>query len=164
MLAHLSDASMKSLFQDIFSYILLSLSKILAPKTGAALARLATQFSSDLPDLNAPWVIRFRWPAGAGRSQAARIDVTIRQFGKFIRASGHPEGEPDALFEYTGTIRRNVVYGTFRRKDSHVLAGTGAFIIKILADNRTLAGSCAWYASRPDAVWRSPHVWRRRLK
>lgn len=153
---------MKNVVQDTLAYILLLLARILSPKAGEALSRAATRLSGDVPDLNGWWTISFRWPHADGGTKNAEIDAKVRQFGRFFRASGHLHGEPGDPFEYRGTIRRNVLYGTFQRKDSHILAGTGTFIVKVNADNREMEGSCAWYASKLDAVWRSPCLWNYR--
>lgn len=74
---------------------------------------------------------------------------------------GHVQGEPGDPFVYRGSIKRNVFYGSFSRKDSPVLAGTGTFVLKILSDSRRLEGRCSWYDKILDDVWSSGYAWTR---
>jgi len=64
-------------------------------------------------------------------------------------------------FTFHGTIRRNVLYGSYQRDDAHNLAGTGTFVLKIVAHSRAMEGQCLWYDGGLDAVWASGYGWRR---
>jgi hypothetical protein len=55
-----------------------------------------------------------------------------------------------------------VFYGTFKRTDSHILAGTGTFVLKISANSRDMTGHCTWYDNALDDVWASEYVWTRK--
>jgi hypothetical protein len=68
---------------------------------------------------------------------------------------------PADVFHFRGTIKRNVFYGTFARQDAQVLAGTGTFVLKVMADSKTLIGQCMWYDATLDGVWSSDYEWHR---
>ena len=63
--------------------------------------------------------------------------------------------------QLAGRIKRNVFYGSFYRKNERILAGTGTFVLKIIADSRKMVGRCTWYDSLLDDVWSSSYVWLR---
>jgi len=115
---------------------------------------------ADVPRLAANWVIHFDDPCPGGFRPAA-IDTSLLQFGHQIQGTGHLQGHPGDPFEFRGLIKRNVFYGSFYRKDAHLLAGTGTFVLKIAADSRSMIGHCIWYDSLLDDVWSSKYVWTR---
>lgn len=90
------------------------------------------------------------------------IDARLEQYGCFIIGIGHVQGEPGDPFQYHGVIKRNVLYGRFRRKDSNLLAGTGAFVVKMSTDLREMTGQCSWYENSIDGVWDSGYIWTRK--
>lgn len=124
------------------------------------LHRLLMHWLVDVPDLGAPWVVHFFDP-GIAESGENLIDARLSQCGRRVWGVGHTPGEKRDCFRYEGKIRRNVLYGTFQRKDRRVLAGTGSFVVKIGADSNVMAGHCAWYDSYLDEVWSSAYVWKR---
>lgn len=90
------------------------------------------------------------------------MDVALSQFGTRIRGTGHIQGEPGQPFEFQGRVKWNVFYGTFSRRDTHVLAGTGTFVLKIAADTKSMTGCCAWFDSLIDEAWMSEYQWTRK--
>ena len=111
-------------------------------------------------ELAGHWNARFEDPAFSGALPVS-IEATMKQFGRRLCGVGHVQGHPGDTFEFHGMIKRNVLYGTFARTDAHVLAGTGTFVLKIMADSKRLLGTCMWYDGLLDEVWASPYEWRR---
>jgi len=152
---------MKRISQDALTYALALLARVLTPVFQRRIARLCVRLVADVPQLGTAWVVRFAEPSRSGPAKSDAIDAVLQQYGRFLRGQGHIQGQPGDPFEYQGTIKRNVFYGTFRRKDSHILAGTGTFVLKISADSRRLTGHCTWYDNLLDDVWSSKYVWTR---
>jgi hypothetical protein len=148
--------------KDLITYALALVARILTPTFQRQIARLCVHLAADVPQLGTTWVVHFRQPHRSGGSKRTAIDATLQQFGRFLRGSGHLQGEPGKPFEYRGIIKRNVFYGTFRRKKSHILAGTGTFVLKISPDSRDMAGHCTWYDNVLDDVWASDYMWTRK--
>lgn len=148
--------------QDIFTYMLALVARAIAPALSKHLSRLASIFVSDVPRLEAKWVVKFANATASRNQNPTKIDATLQQFGRFIVGNGHVHGEPHDLFVYWGMIKRNAFYGSFRRKDSRILAGTGTFVLKISADSRHLTGHCSWYDNVLDDVWSSTYEWNRK--
>ena len=130
------------------------------PRLRERLAVIAYDLLPDLPELSGQWVAHFHDPTPEGSALLA-VEVNLKQFGRSLRGEGRVLAQPDAAFNFRGMIRRNVFFGSFARQDTRVLAGTGAFILKIIADSRNLRGSCLWYDGGLDDVWVSPYSWRR---
>ena len=138
-----------------------ALARLVTPALERRLSHLANYLIADVPRLEGAWVARFRDPRSNGVSEVVALDATLRRFGRRLHGAGHFQGRPGDLFEFRGLIKRNVFYGSFHRKDAHILAGTGTFVLKIAADSRQLAGRCTWYDSLLDDVWQSKYVWTR---
>lgn len=153
---------MKRAIQDAVTYALASLARVLTPAFQRVIARVCAYLVADVPQLGTAWVIRFTEPCRSAPSKPEAIDAVLQQYGRFVRGDGHIQGQPGDPFEYRGTIKRNVFYGTFQRKNSHILAGTGTFVLKISADSRRLTGHCIWYDNLLDDVWSSKYVWMRK--
>ena len=152
---------MNQSFKDLITRLIELLAKLATPALERQLSRLATHLNSDVPQLEAAWVARFRDPLGAGESQVLAIDATLSQFGRRLHGIAHIQGHPGDLFDFQGFIKRNVFYGSFHRRDAHILAGTGTFILKIHADSHSMKGHCTWYDSLLDDVWHSEYEWNR---
>lgn len=153
---------MKTIIQDALSYVLGLLASVLTPAFRRQIARLCLHLAADVPQLGTTWVVQFSEPWRSGRSRPEAIDAALQQFGRFVRGEGHIQGRPGDPFQYRGIIKRNVLFGTFRRKDSHVLAGTGIFVLRISPDSRRMTGRCCWYDNLLDDVWSSKYVWDRK--
>lgn len=152
---------MKLLLQDVILYVLGLLTRILSPSLQTLLARFCMLLVADVPRLGTTWVVHFREPSRTGNSNGNAIDASLQQFGRYVAGKGHCQGKPGDVFEYRGFIKRNVFYGSFRRVDSHVLAGTGTFVLKISPDSRQLSGRCSWYDNILDDVWSTKYNWSR---
>jgi len=127
----------------------------------ARLARVALLLAGDAPQLDGPWVVEFDDPTPGGGRKRSRVHVRLKQFGHRVRGTGHLERSPTDTFTFHGTIRRNVLYGSYQRDDAHNLAGTGTFVLKIVAHSRAMEGQCLWYDGGLDAVWASGYGWKR---
>lgn len=152
---------MKDLLREALTSLLALLARLIAPALQSELSWLASSLSADLPLINAAWCVRFRDVRASGILYSRGIDATLYQFGRRVWGVGHVQAEPGDPFEYRGIIRRNVFYGTFRRKDARILAGTGTFILKIRADSQLMEGRCTWFDSDIDDVRSSAYVWTR---
>ena len=150
---------MKRLLQNAITYIFALIARILTPTFQKQIQRLCVHLVADIPQLGNAWVVRFKDPLGSRGSCTKIIDANLQQFGRYLWGNGHFQGEPGDPFIYRGIIKRNAFYGTFRRKDSHILAGTGTFVLKISADSKTMVGRCSWYDSFIDDVWSSKYIW-----
>ena len=153
---------MKNVFQDGLTYALALLARIATPTLKRQLSRLSLLIVSDVPRLGTTWTASFQDPIGPGEIRVNAVDASFHQFGRYLWGTGHIQGEPGDPFEFRGLVRRNVFYGAFHRKDAHVLAGTGTFVLKIDADSRKMAGYCTWFDSILDDVWHSEYVWTRK--
>ena len=153
---------MKQHLRDIIIFTLALLARVLTPALQHRVVRLCVHLASDVPQLGAAWVVHFANPTRSGNSRNIAIDATLQQFGRFVRGHGHVQGEPGDPFVYKGGIKRNAFYGSFRRVDSHVLAGTGTFVLKISANTRLMTGHCTWYDNLLDDVWSSNYTWNRK--
>lgn len=153
---------MKTLTQNIITQLLALLARVLTPTFQRQIARLCIHLVADVPRLGSAWVVEFRQPCRSGGSKPSGIDARLEQYGRFLQGNGHFQGEPGDLFDYRGIIKRNVFYGTFRRRASHVLAGTGTFVLKISPNSRRMTGYCTWYDNVLDDVWSSKYVWIRK--
>ena len=153
---------MNHLFRDTITYLLALAARILTPKFQEGIRRLCIHLVADVPQLGTAWVVRFRDPCRNRYSQTRSIDARLQQFGRFLWGTGHFQGEPGDPFKYQGIIKRNVFYGSFRRRDSHILAGTGTFVLKISADSGRMTGHCTWYDNLLDDVWFSRYLWIRK--
>jgi hypothetical protein len=149
-------------FRYILNYALVTLARVLTPALQRRVIRLCLLLSGNVPQLGVAWVVRFANPARSGDARNLSIDATLQQFGNLVRGRGHVQGEPGDPFIYRGVLKRNAFYGTFRRVDSHVLAGTGTFVLKISADTRRMTGYCIWYDNLLDDVWSSTYTWARK--
>jgi hypothetical protein len=147
--------------QDFITYVLALVARVVTPGLGRQLSRLCGFIVGDVPQLGATWVVDFTDPAYSQGQRPVSIDANLQQFGRFLKGTGHIHGEPGDPFVYWGIIKRNAFYGTFSRKDSKVLAGTGTFILKISANSRQLQGYCSWYDNLLDDVWTSQYQWSR---
>lgn len=132
----------------------------MAPLLRTRLGKLLSRMIGDVPVLAAAWVVQFIDTPTSG-TQLKCLDATLEQYGCFVIGSGHVHGEPGDPFRYYGIIRRNILYGSFKRKDANSLAGTGTFVLKIRADASEMAGQCSWYDNGIDAVWASEYLWLR---
>jgi hypothetical protein len=130
------------------------------PRLRHRLSVIASDLMPDLPELGGHWVAHFQDPTPAG-PQPLAVEVELQQFGRSLRGEGRILAQPGDVFDFRGTIRRNVFFGSFARHDSRVLAGSGAFVLKIVADSKHLRGSCLWYDGSLDDVWVSPYRWQR---
>jgi hypothetical protein len=127
------------------------------------LAQWALRLLPDLPKLgNAWWTLEFYDPTASGTKKRQRVNVELKQFGSKIQGLGYLYRQPEDRFSFEGRLRRNVFQGTFQRDDHHVLAGTGSFVLKILAHSRQLQGYCLWYDGLLDQVWASEYHWKRK--
>lgn len=149
-------------WRDILSYTLSILGRLLLPILARRFQKFSLFLAPDTPCLGTSWAVTFRDPLRSGGSQPNGIDASLQQYGRFVWGVGHVQGEPGDPFLYRGFIKRNVFYGSFSRKDSHVLAGTGTFVLKILSDSRRLEGRCSWYDKILDDVWSSGYAWTRK--
>ena len=153
---------MSQFLQNLIARIFSLLANLATPPVQRLLERWATALAGDVPKIGAAWVVKFNDPRAGKTARPCLIDARLRQFGRRVAGTGFVQGEPGDPFQYDGTIVRNVFFGTFRRKDSHILAGTGTFVLKIAADSGAMSGRCTWYHSRIDAVWSSKYIWTRR--
>ena len=152
---------MNQYFRDLLTFAFALIARVLTPALQRRLVRLCVHLSADVPRLGVTWVVRFRDPVSAQKARYRTIDATLQQFGRFVHGRGHIQGEPGDPFVYRGVIKRNAFYGSFRRVDSHLLAGTGTFVLKISANSTHLTGHCTWYDNRLDDVWTSDYAWVR---
>ncbi len=143
--------------------VLSILAKFAGPQLGKQFSNFSFRILSDVPDLRDGWVVRFRDPFPNSTTRVLKIDAVLTQFGHRVRGFGHVQGEPNDPFEYSGTVRRNAFFGEFRRKNRSILAGTGTFVVKIVASGREMNGRCSWYDSDLDRVWSSRYDWSRWL-
>jgi len=150
----------RTIHESVF-FLLALMARWIAPLLQNQRARLCTRLAGDVPRLGRTWVVRFDEPRPAGSQKPQTIDATLRQFGRFVTGKGHIQGQQGDPFEYQGIIKRNVLYGSFRRVDSHVLAGTGTFLLKIGANSKEMSGHCSWYDNYLDDVWTSGYSWKR---
>ncbi|MBI1784431.1 hypothetical protein HYR69_04740 [Candidatus Sumerlaeota bacterium] len=151
---------MRAIIEDLLARVLSALAKFVTPALERQLAALATELVTDVPRVSGPWVIRFQWPRPMG-GRPETIDATFKQFGREVRGTGQIRGRPAELYRYHARVKRNVLYGTYARKDRHVLAGTGSFTLKINPNSKQMSGYCAWYDSHIDDVWLSTYSWNR---
>lgn len=141
--------------------VLLELAAQLAwPSLRDRIARFATGLLSDIPILAGHWSASFCDPSPQGAAEVV-VDAHLNQFGRRIEGTGSIRGRPADAFAFNGIIKRNVFYGSFGRKDAHVLAGTGAFVLEIRADSQRLTGCAMWYDSVVEGVWSSDYCWSR---
>lgn len=141
--------------------VIAMLAKASSPWIQRAIIAIAGRFDSDTPQIGTHWTANFLDP-DAGRNKHARtVEISLNQLGRSVWGQGHLQGRPNDPFEFKGTIKRNAFYGSFRRTNSHVLAGTGAFVLKISANTRFLTGHCSWYDSEVDDVWSTEYRWHR---
>jgi len=152
---------MRPLLQNIIAYVLALVARVLTPAFQRQIARLCMHVVGDVPDLDGARVVNFQDPTPSGRSRKRKIDASLQQFGRYVWGTGHVHGMPGDLFLYRGTIKRNAFYGSFRRVDSHILAGTGTFVLQISADSCHMDGHCSWYDNLLDDVWSSEYAWTR---
>lgn len=145
---------------EVLVLILELLARLVWPGLQDRLARWATALLPDLPLLSGHWLVQFE-DASAKRTRPTKIDADLRQFGRHVSGIGHIHGASADVFRFEGTIKRNVFIGTFARKDAHVLAGTGNFLLKVRADSRRLSGHCMWFDGRLEDVWVSKYEWNR---
>lgn len=115
----------------------------------------------DVPSLSGHWIVTFRDPQG-NRSVRVAIEATLNQRGRRVAGLAHLLGKPNDVFTFEGTVKRNVFLGTYARVDSHVLAGTGNFLLKVNANSRKMRGHCMWYDAGLDDVWVSRYRWEKR--
>lgn len=144
--------------RDIFLFLASFSAQAVSPLLQRGIAKVMEGLG-DVPRIGSSWVVKYTEPISCGRVRKIAIDVKLIQTGRYVRGTGHLQGRHDDEFFYSGTIRRNVFYGTFRRRDSHVLAGTGTFVLKIAANSREMNGCCSWYDAAIDDVWSSEYVW-----
>ncbi len=149
------------ILNEIAVLILEAIGRLLLPWFRPQLARLAHRLLSDLPILEGHWVVGFDDPSSEGERVPTTVHVELIQFGRRVNGSGHLQCSPHDSFTFSGTIRRNVFFGSYWRDDEHVLAGTGTFVLKIIAHSRELRGHCIWYDGLLEDVWNSSYVWRR---
>lgn len=147
-------------FGDLVVLLLEGIAKIGWPRLRLRLARLAARILPEIPMLSGPWVVSFYDPDPSD-ARPITVDATLRQFGRHVYGVGHIQGQHGDGFSFNGVIRRNVFYGSFARLNEHVLAGTGTFVLKILARSDKLVGSCIWYDGQLDRAWSSPYLWER---
>ena len=152
---------MKQHIRDFITILLALLARVLTPALQRQVIRLCIHLAGDVPQLGTAWVVRFSNPTRSGSARKVSIDATLQQFGRYVRGRGHIQGEPGDPFIYKGVIKRNTFYGSFRRIDSHILAGTGTFVLKISPDSRRMSGHCTWYDNLMDDVWSSQYLWVR---
>lgn len=152
---------MESIFQSLVLKTFSILAHAIAPLFRTRLAKLLRKVSGDIPQVSGAWVIEYQEPDHDNTTCASLIDAKLEQFGTFVIGTGHVQGFPGDPFRYEAVIKRNAMYGTFKRKDSDVLAGTGTFVLKVAADLKTMQGHCSWYDSGLDGVWRSHFLWHR---
>ena len=152
---------MSQIFKDTLALLLGAVAHVVTPTIRHYLRRLCSKLGSDTPLLETAWVVQFHDPTESGGARKRCIDASLEQYGRFVRGQGHIHGKPHDIFVYRGVIKRNALYGQFRRTDAHVLAGTGTFVLKIRADGNLLHGTCTWYDSLLDDVWCSEYAWKK---
>lgn len=153
---------MISILADAISYLLSLVAQSLGPASRRQLSKLSLAISRDVPRIGTTWAVRFDDPTPKGVVRNRGIDASLQQYGRHIRGIGHIQGEPADIFQYEGIIKRNVFFGTFWRRDSHVLAGTGTFVLKVSPDSKQLSGQCSWYDNILDDAWSSDYEWTRK--
>ncbi|HRI87259.1 MAG TPA: hypothetical protein PK869_03290 [Candidatus Hydrogenedentes bacterium] len=153
---------MITLLADAISYAFSLAAHIAGPASRRQLSKFSLAISRDIPHIGTAWAVQFEDPTRQGSVRLRGIDANLQQYGRHIRGIGHIQGEPTDLFQYEGILKRNVFYGTFWRKNSHVLAGTGTFVLKVNADSRRMTGQCMWYDNTLDDVWLSNYEWNRK--
>ena len=153
---------MKPALKDALTSVLALLARIATPLLARQLSQLSLRLLPNVPRLAGAWVLRFRDPQPSGHTRVIAVDAVLSQFGRSLSGTGHIQGQPGDPFEFHGSIKRNVVFGSFWRSNAHILAGTGTFVLKISADSRLLTGRCTWYDSLLDDAWSSQYVWTRR--
>jgi hypothetical protein len=146
---------------EILVLVLELIARAVWPSFRARIARWACELLPDVPRLAGHWVADFNNPTKGKGTKRLAIDASLVQFGRHISGAGHVQGHPADVFHFRGTIKRNVFYGTFARQDAQVLAGTGTFVLKVMADSKTLIGQCMWYDATLDGVWSSDYEWHR---
>lgn len=145
---------------EFLALLLEMLAELVWPSLGRRLAGTAMGLLPDIPIIAGRWVGSFQDPRPCG-CVANQVHLELHQFGRRLRGTGHLEGAPGDQFEFRGRVKRNIFHGSFSRKDAHNLAGTGAFVLKVTAHAKTMAGNCMWYDGELDRVWESPYYWRR---
>lgn len=148
------------MLREIIAIVLEGAAHFVWTRLHGRLARMATTLLTDVPVLAGNWAATFRDPAPDG-VELLKVQVQLRQFGRNLRGCGHIVDHPGDSFRFQGTLKRNVFFGSFQRKDAHVLAGTGAFVLKVSPDSRRMAGSCMWFDGLLDDVWTSEYRWGR---
>ncbi len=111
---------------------------------------------TDVPKIKGRWRVTVSEP---GRLTPQKLEVELNRFGRSVYGEGNLVGKREDPFTFTGEIRRQAFFGTFRRKKSRVLAGTGTFLLKILADDKSMTGHCNWYDKDLDNTWTSGYEW-----
>lgn len=153
---------MTRLKEEFIAQALGFLATLLTPGLLRWIVSVSQRYSdSSIPRVAGAWTVRFNEPTGRRGVVARAIDAELQQCGRYIHGRGHLQGNGGDPFRYQGMIKRNVLYGTFQRLDSHVLAGTGTFVLRISADSNTFVGQCTWYDNHLDNVWSSEYRWIR---
>lgn len=125
------------------------------------IANFATKQLYDRAILAGQWSAEFSDPSVHGGPIPLTVDVKLSQFGKRLSGYGEIRGKPGDRFDFQGFVKRNVFIGTYARTNRHVLAGTGNFVLKIVADSKRMHGKCLWYDGLLDEVWTSGYLWKR---
>jgi len=142
-------------------FVLEALARAAWPSLRKRIARVVCDLLPDVPDLEGQWVAIFINPTKKQGTKRLSIDANLVQLGRSVSGTGHVRGNAGDLFHFQGTIKRNVFFGTFARRDAQVLAGTGTFVLKVMADSKALHGHCMWYDATLDGVWSSAYDWKR---
>lgn len=131
---------------------------LLLPRIVRVLNNIWNHFFTGVAKVEGNWVATFTEPDGTENN----IEVRLKRLGTAVRGTGYVTGRSDDPFCFRGTLKRQSLAGDFWRSRSRVLAGTGAFLLKVAADEKTMLGFCSWYDTETDAVWNSNYRWNKR--
>ena len=109
------------------------------------------------PRIEGDWEATFIEPDGTSKT----AQVTLKRLGRSIHGHGFITGSGTDPFTFTGRVERHALIGSFSRRRRRVLAGSGTFVLKILADDDEMRGACIWYDKDADEPWKCTYVWKR---
>ena len=132
---------------------------IILPSTVRFLSNASSNLLGDFPKIEGDWEVEFTEHDGSDK----KIELTIERFGKSVKGSGHIVGNSVDPFIFRAVLKRQVLVGNFRRSRS-VLAGTGSFLLKISADEKSMCGHCCWYENNIENICSSNYKWTKKEK
>lgn len=89
--------------------------------------------------------------------------INLKHYGTFFEATGNIKGKYPRVFNYTGKVYNNLLWGFYQKENTEPgsLEGKGVFLIKVNDEKDKMNGYCAFHDKDSGRIEKSEYAWEK---